>query len=400
MSAPQTEIRRASTHEDIQPLVAMCKAGNLFAVQDWITANKPVNPPLYPNHRARRRGPLETAIDLGFYSLVQVLLEGGAAIESTGYYNLMDKALQMRRFDLVQLLVAHGYDLKSVAMETVFSTWDPEIMEYFIDRGADVEQGNPLASALCSRIRTALRIFKKYKGQFPSFQEQANIALRYHCKEGNMKWVSLLLWADADPYTPGTENPCEDREPDDEGLSALGFAALYQHFEVFRLKRIRVDPNHPVAREIMRYVDSEAGVEVVRSLLEKGMDPNDQENGGCSAMQGLLGRMDFDVSCFARHFDCEHSGIDSHQSREKIKLVHLLAKYGGKWVPKTVGEINSARKALLKLVPDYTVEFVWIMAKYKACSRQVIDQLLRTPTIKRHTIRRLERLNELVAALD
>jgi hypothetical protein len=312
----------------------------------------------------------------------------------------MDKALLMRRFDLIQLLVEHGYDVKRVDMEIVFSTWDPEIMEYFIDRGADAEQNNPLAVAFCSRIRTALRIFKKYKEQFPSFQEQANIALRYHCKEGNMKWISLMLWAGADPYVPGTENPSEVRDPDDEGLSALGFAALYEHFEVFRLKQIRVDPDHPVAREIMRYVDTEGGVEVVRDLLEKGMNPNDQENGGCSAIQGLLSRMEFDFSHLGRHFDSSRDGIDSHRSREKIRLIHLLAKHGGKWVPKDPGEINAARKSFLKLTPDYSVEFVWIMAKYKACSRQVIDQLLRTPTMKRHTTRHSQRINELASVLN
>jgi hypothetical protein len=185
MSASRKTIRRASTQEEIQPLVELCKAGNLFAVQDWISAGKAVNPPLCENRRAKRLSPLEIAMERGFHSLVQVLLEGGAAIESAVYWDPMDKALLMRRLDLVQLLVMHGYDPKSIDMELVFSTWDPGIMEYFIDQGADVEQGNPLASAFCSRIRTALRVFKKYKERFPSFQEQANIALRYHCKEGN-----------------------------------------------------------------------------------------------------------------------------------------------------------------------------------------------------------------------
>ena len=34
----------------------------------------------------------------------------------------------------------------------------------------------------------------------PAVREQANIALRYHCKEGNVKWIALMLWAGADPY--------------------------------------------------------------------------------------------------------------------------------------------------------------------------------------------------------
>jgi len=198
--APSTGVRRAETQEEIQPLIELCKAGKLFEVQEWIAAGKAVSPPVYPNHRASRRSPLETAVERGFHSLVKVLLEGGAAIESTGYDRLVEKALDMRRLDLIRLFIEHGYDAKSVSMERVFATWDPEIMEYFIGKGADVEDGNPLAWALCSRIRTALSVFKQYKDRFPSFQEQANVALRHHCKEGNLKWVSLLLWAGADPY--------------------------------------------------------------------------------------------------------------------------------------------------------------------------------------------------------
>ena len=68
-------------------------------------------------------------------------------------------------------------------------------------------------------------------------------------------------------------------------------------------------------------------------------------------------------------------------------------------MPKDTSEINDARKSLLKLIPDYTVEFVWIMAKYQACSQPVIAQLLRTPTITKHMARFRERLAELTAML-
>ncbi len=98
----------------------------------------------------------------------------------------MTNALAHRRFDLVQLLCEHGYDAKTVDMREVFATWQPEIMEYLIDRGADPETGMPLAWALIDRTRTVLRVFMKYKEKYASFQEQANIALRHHCKDGNL----------------------------------------------------------------------------------------------------------------------------------------------------------------------------------------------------------------------
>ena len=114
-------------------------------------------------------------------------MKTGAVFDLNDWNGTMQRALRANRFDIVKLLVEYGYDPKLIDMKTVFSTWKPEVMEYFIDRGADVETGNPMAYALCNRIQTALRLFKRYRDRFPTFQEQANIALRHHCKEGNVK---------------------------------------------------------------------------------------------------------------------------------------------------------------------------------------------------------------------
>jgi hypothetical protein len=57
-------------------------------------------------------------------------------------------ALEKRRLDIVKLLVEHGYDPTSIDARRVLSTWDPEIMEYFIESGCNLEIGNPLAWAL------------------------------------------------------------------------------------------------------------------------------------------------------------------------------------------------------------------------------------------------------------
>ena len=168
MPATSTETRCAGTQAEIQPLLELCKAGKLFEIQEWIAAGNVVNSPIYPSHRASRRSPLEIAIERGFHSLVKVLLEGGAATESTGYDGPVEKALDMRRLDLIQLFVEHGYDAKSVDMERVFATWDPTIMAYFIDNGADVEDGNPLAWAMLPQSRCPGRI-QEVQGPFSKF---------------------------------------------------------------------------------------------------------------------------------------------------------------------------------------------------------------------------------------
>lgn len=400
MSATDLDLKRASDSAAIAPLIELCKAGRLFEVQQWIAAGKPVNPPLVSNKRQRARSPLEIALDRGFHSLVQVLLQGGAAQEPEGYDSPMNCALRKRRFDIIQLLVDHGFDPKTVDMKEVFASWDPQIMAYFIERGADTRTGNPFAHAFCNRIRTALRPFKDCRERAPDHQEQANIALRYHCKEGNLKWVSLMLWAGADPYKPGTENPDEELDEEDHGLSALGFAALYRHFDVFELKPVRSKEGKPEAVAILSYLTKGDGLTVLKRWLEKGVQPNDQENGGCSAMQRSLNEMSW-----ARHFgthswerDAEGRNIDTSDTRDLIKAIHILAKHGAKWIPEDNYGMNSARKSLLLLRADYTMEFAWIMAKYRACSQETLAKLLSTPKMKAHTSAHGARLQELLAS--
>ncbi len=96
-------MKYTETYEEIKPLIDLCKAGKLLYVQEWIASGKPVNPP--PSVSGyKRKSPLKVAIDLGFHSLVQVLLEGGADINEPRYWPL-DDALYKRRLDLVKLLV-------------------------------------------------------------------------------------------------------------------------------------------------------------------------------------------------------------------------------------------------------------------------------------------------------
>jgi hypothetical protein len=309
----------------------------------------------------------------------------------------MSRALQMRRFDLIELLIEHGHDPASVDMKEVFDTWDPAIMEYFIEHGAEVEAGNPLAYALCRRIQTALRVFKRYRDRFPSFPEQANIALRHHCKEGNLKWVSLMLWAGADPYAQGTENYAEERSHGG-GISALAFAALYRHYEVFKLKQIRVDPHHPGLHQLLCWLCKDEGLHLLKQFLEAGAPPNDQENGGSSTIQYVLNSLDWGVRFHSWNRSRDSHLFDSYEARDRMKAIHLLARHGGRWMPKENRDINSARKSLLKLTADYTAEFIWIMAKYKACERESLEVLLRTPKMKTHIARHQARITELLSA--
>jgi hypothetical protein len=88
--------------------------------------------------------------------------------------------------------------------------------------------------------------------------------------------------------------------------------------------------------------------------------------------------------------------VDNSESREKIKMIHLLARYGAKWKPSGGREINEARHSLLKMKPDYSVEFLWIMSGYNASYREVIQELMRPKPIRELVSRHETRVKELM----
>lgn len=125
--------------------------------------------------------------------------------------------MSKRRLDLVELLLANGADVRSVAFVDVLLSWEPKIIRYFLDHGADAVTDRPFAEAFGARVRTALRAFVEYRQAHPELaaelQQQVDCALRYFCSEGDLKWVSLMIWAGGDARTPG---PCLHKDYTDE----------------------------------------------------------------------------------------------------------------------------------------------------------------------------------------
>jgi hypothetical protein len=387
-------MKYTATYEEIKPLVDLCKVGKLFEVQEWIASGKPVNPP--PEKGRRGKTPLRVAMDSGFHSLVEVLIKGGAAMQE-GHCSALEHALSNRRFDLVRLLVENGAVIHSVSMADVFETWQPHIIKWFIDQGADLEKHNPLAYALCNRIKTALGILKTYKDRFPSFQDQANIALRHHCKEGNLKWVSLMLWAGADPYARGPDSWHEDPDPESD-QNALELAAACRHFDVFDLKQVRLDPGRPELQGLLFEACYAKKSDFLEKLLKKGFNPGEYEKQASPLIQSLLRGMSwyFDVDSWDpwKTDRTPNRDLDTDRSRENVKMIHMLVKHGAKWLPNDRSEISDARRSLLKMKPDYTVEFIWIMSKYNASRREDIEELIRTPSMRSLISQHRSRIDE------
>jgi hypothetical protein len=384
-------MKRAASLEELEPLVALCKAGRLFDVQEWVGQGKPVALPPDTRGRGAKRNPLRIAMENGFHSLVQVLLEAGAPVRE-GYYNALEHAVELRRPDLAKLLIRHGAAVGDVSMRWVIEMWQPEMVELFLSNGASLTSDHPLAWGFIYKIRPTLGLLKRSIDENPELMMQANLALRFHASEGNSKWVALLLWAGADPLARGVYR-LEDLndgsgDDDDDHANAVELAITYGRVDVLKLKKMlpALDPEHPETSRLVEDACHAPTSEVLSMLLDRGYSPVVLADRGTAAITSALASMSWDLSFTS--FDPgslarTRAGIDTPRSRDRMKMLHMLVARGAKWLPGDKRAITDVRQNLSKMAPDYILEFLWLMQRYGAARRQDVQELFRTPLLKR-----------------
>jgi len=188
--------------EDAKLLISLCLQGKLYEVEKWIAEGKSLHVP--PECKAT---PLRVALERGFHSLVELLArnDSGQKVKN----DALIEAVSLRNMEFVQVLLNHGAQISCVPFSHVLLNWDPVLIRFFLDRGADFITGWPFTEAFTTKIRTSLRPFLECKRNHPDLahdlQKQADSALRYFCDAGNEKWVSLMLWGHSRGLAAGTQ---------------------------------------------------------------------------------------------------------------------------------------------------------------------------------------------------
>src|SRR5262249_7740666 len=154
-------------------------------------------------------------------------------------------AIQLRQWDLADLLMEYGADLGSVYNFVLFGSYKTELYEHFWTAGYDF---SGMADALSDTAsnRPLFGFAKRHRHEDSRIQKELNIALAHHARHGNEKGVSLCLWAGADPHEripdPAFDEAENEIDPDDAdlGWSAIEEAAHAGHANI--LKRLGPDP--------------------------------------------------------------------------------------------------------------------------------------------------------------
>ncbi len=148
----------------------------------------------------RSAKPLRDAANPGFYSIIQLFLAQNLTQHELD--QMLEDVVALHREDLVRLLPGSGAHAIN-RYETFSSTlWSghPGIVRLFIEHGADLKTGSPLAWAFSkSPHRSLVGVFKDLVRNDPSLLIQATQALNEQLTARNERWISLLLWVGADP---------------------------------------------------------------------------------------------------------------------------------------------------------------------------------------------------------
>jgi hypothetical protein len=378
------------TTDDAKHLIRLCQAGRLYDVEEWIRSGRSLKAP-----EAIRVTPLGVALRTGFHSLIELLLRHE---ESQGAKNAaLSYAVLERQLDVVELAVQCGADPASVPFVDVLLSWDKRISSFFIDRDADLVTGFPFAQAFRERIRTAIGCFLDCRRRRPDLaaqlQEQIDMALRQFCEEGNVKWVSLLMWAGANPRSRGPTLKTLD-DPD-LFTTALDEACTCGNVEV--LKKLKPDPNLDDFGSLLRSASAFAySVDIVAYLVGLRANPNDKPNGGSSALDASIQFLGWEHS--DRVLYGGHHQTPAYRLPRSRQAIRVLIEHGALWRPGD--SLNETRRSLYRIDPDVTIELVVLLLKHRACDEVTLRALFRTPRMQQHMKSSEQRLSRLGLTLD
>ena len=361
----------AKTSEDIRALHQICREGSLYEVERWIADGKPIQvaPQAIPKN-TRPKTALQIALETGQHSLAVLLLSRGYRVELERYSPL-DTVLQARRWDLFDLLLEWGADLRSADVYTVLNTYNVTLYERFRAAGYDLTEGHEMAAILGhgTSNRPLLGFMKRYRTEDPKIQHELDIALGYHVRAGNEKGINLCLWAGADAHAPAT-NPelclSENAETDEgekhfAGWSAIEEAASEGHLTI--LKRLGPDPTRDDFDNLYRYAKDGSIIAFLSTI---------------QAPKDLTSILLWHLQWIANPFPWA--------SRTGTWTIETLLACKVRWEETNPERIADIRRLLLKL-SDYDLKTIMSrLKKPEVCAPETYPELIRTPSMQKRLL--------------
>jgi hypothetical protein len=357
--------------QDTLPLLQLCEAGKLYEVEDWIKAGNRIQFTHSKEKIIKKfRTPLEIAVNNGFYSLAQLLLQSGynPNLDTCDYLTL---AAVNNRSDLVILLLKYGANINGADFEEVLRTYNREIIDLFIEAGANPCKNNALAKSLYYCSRPILGFIKQYKERLPCIQHQINLALYDAAVRNKERAFSLLLWAGAEPFIPVGEYIDCDPNPNDEDEPLSVFEMLCYSSNKRLTNQLLKKPIPNERKEKLFYSIAFLGEpKWTKRFIDLGVDIN-KDYGDGSVLYVMAGNMG---SRFCSY------------NRDDIKIylenIELILKAGGKLTLESPDKITYLRRKLCDGTRESIKPLIGLLVKYEAASKESLAILTKTPKIR------------------
>jgi hypothetical protein len=361
-SAERVPARTTTDEAELRELLALCKCGDLYEVERWIQAGRP----LHLSHDAAKgrrasASALRVALEAQNASLVFLLLCNGydPDLEEPSPLTL---CLEGRKWDLMDLLLEWGADPKLVDPYEVFRTYRTDLMERFRDLGTDMAKDRDLAWVLAEATsnKPAFGYAKRHRLEDPGIQRHLDAALAHHAGEGNEKGVALCLWAGADPHAKVhllRHPPVDAEEEDDEPhWNAVWEAGVRGHADI--LEQLGPDPDLDRFDDLYGWTESRAVIDVLsRSRLPSEMGPILAEH----ISPWRVSRDGWFILC----------------------TVTYLFEIGARWTESDPGLIADIRRSALRLNDRNFEKLIRLLTTADYCSPAVLSELARTSAFRR-----------------
>lgn len=377
-SKPRVARPKPPRDEDAEHLLRFCREGRLFELQEWLGAGKPLTVPAYYRH-----APLHVALDTGFHSLIELLLQHET--EQAVKDEVLRQACWRGQRSVMRLALTYGASISAVSFQDVVETWDREVVQIFVAGGADLVTNAPFAHAFKARVKAALGIFLDCKRARPdlaeALQKQVDMALRQACQDDDLKWVSLLMWLGANPRTKGLTTEDLDSsdavEDADDRQSALQIACRRKP-EI--LKRLKPDPALDDLRELIAAATSLVTTpETVAYLVRLGADINDKADGGSTVLDTCLRNFAWKEMVW----DHWHRNVTVPISNlgQSLAALRFVIEKGARWTPDD-RSIADTRRSLYRVEGEAIAVVLDLLRKHQACDETVLTALVRTDKIR------------------
>lgn len=360
--------RPAADPDELIDLHRKCRNGRLYEVEQWIRDGRPLQAlPAATINGRRFASALEIALVDGSHSLTLLLLCNGYDPNLEGYSPL-NRALRMRRWDLLDLLLEWGADPHQLCLTDLFDTYRSELFEHFRSLGVDLTANHELGEALAYHTsnKPLFGFAKRHREEDARIQRELNIALVHHAGEGNEKGVQLCVWAGADPHTPAPSPRFpDDADGDQAGENPadrfLGFTAIEEACRaghVGILERLRPDPSRDDLDDLYRDAANGGTIEVL----------------SCYGVPKALGPI---ILCQLVWLQDRPFGTP-----RSLDALQSLFRVGARWETSTAEEITDVRRSLLRLRNDTFVEVIKLLASDAHCSPDILQALGRTAAMR------------------